>query len=278
MRAALVCALAVALGACSGGGAAGNDRVRVVAGFAPLAEMARRVGGERVDVRDLTPPGAEPHDLELAPEAVAAVVDADVAIVVGGGFQPAVEAAARRRDRPTVAVAPAGTADPHVWLDPVEMARAVERVADALAEVDAPNADGYRARADAFRRELDSLDRDYRAGLAGCRRRIIVTTHAAFGALAHRYGLRQEALSGISPEAEPDPARLAELVELVRREGVTTVFTEPLAPRRLAETLAREAGVRTAVLDPIETLPPGADYVAVMRRNLAALRAALGCR
>jgi zinc transport system substrate-binding protein len=164
-----------------------------------------------------------------------------------------------------------------VWLDPTAMARITGRVATALARIDPSGAAGYRARARAWEAELEALDRAFAQGLAHCRSRVIVTTHAAFGALAKRYGLRQEAVVGSSPEAEPDPARLDELVDLVRREGVTTVFTEPLAPRRLAATLARETGADVAVLDPVETLARGADYVSVMRRNLAALRAALGC-
>jgi zinc transport system substrate-binding protein len=272
-----VLVLALLLAGCGAQGRSGPGKVTVAASFAPLAEVARRVGGDRVEVRDLTPPGAEPHDVELRPDDVAALADADLAVVVGGGFQPAVEDAADRRDGPTVRILAPGAADPHVWLDPTAMARITGRVATALARIDPSGAAGYRARARAWEAELEALDRAFAQGLAHCRSRVIVTTHAAFGALAKRYGLRQEAVVGSSPEAEPDPARLDELVDLVRREGVTTVFTEPLAPRRLAATLARETGADVAVLDPVETLARGADYVSVMRRNLAALRAALGC-
>jgi zinc transport system substrate-binding protein len=274
---AVVVVCAVGAASCSTG-SGGDGRPAVVAGFAPLAEVARRVGGDRVSVRDLTPPGAEPHDLELPPDAVAAVADAALAVVVGGGFQPAVEEAAARRRGPTVRAVRPGDRDPHVWLDPTRMARLAGQVAGELARLDPEGAGGYRDRAATYRRELAALDREYAAGLARCERRVIVVTHDAFGALARRYDLRQESLAGISPEAEPDPARLDELVRLVRREGVTTVFTEPHVSPRLARALAREAGVRTAVLDPIEILQPKADYASVMRRNLAALRAALGCR
>lgn len=273
----MVAMVALAVWGCGGSQADDAGRRSVVAGFAPLAEAARRVGAERVAVRDMTPPGAEPHDLELRPADAAAVADADLVIVLGGGFQPALEEMADRRDGPTVRILPSDAGDPHVWLDPTEMARIAERIAEALARIDPPGASYYRARARAWGAELRALDRDFSAGLAHCRRRVIVTTHAAFGVLARRYGLRQESLAGLSPEAEPDPARVDELVRLVRREGVTTVFAEPLASRRLAEALARETGAHVAVLDPIETLPRGEDYLSVMRRNLAALRAALGC-
>ncbi|MER3452712.1 MAG: zinc ABC transporter substrate-binding protein, partial [Acidimicrobiia bacterium] len=199
-------------------------------------------------------------------------------IVLGGGFQPAVEKLAERRRGTTITVLTGRVADPHIWLDPRAMAALALRVQEGLARLDPDGRREFAANATAYRDRLLALDREFAAGLANCERRVIVTSHAAFGVLARRYGLRQEALAGIQPEAEPDPARLDALVQLVRREKVTTVFTEPLVSKRLVATLAREAGVRIAVLDPIESLPAGADYVSVMRKNLATLRAALGCR
>jgi zinc transport system substrate-binding protein len=144
-------------------------------------------------------------------------------------------------------------------------------------------ADAVREAAESYRLEVEALDAAFEEGLSDCDRRLIVTSHAAFGYLADRYGLRQEAVAGISAEAEPQPDRLADLADLVRREGVTTIFTETLVSARVAETLAREVGVGTAVLDPIEGLTPeqedaGATYRSVMLENLDALRAALGCR
>jgi zinc transport system substrate-binding protein len=172
--------------------------------------------------------------------------------------------------------------DPHFWLDPMRLADLVDAVADALAELDPGRGAIYRANARTYVDELRALDDAYRAGLASCRSRLIVVSHAAFGYLADAYGLRQEAISGISPESEPDPARLAELRLLVEEEGVTTIFTEGLVSPAVAETLAREAGIDTAVLNPLEgltsrQLQAGEDYASVMRRNLRALEAALGC-
>jgi zinc transport system substrate-binding protein len=172
--------------------------------------------------------------------------------------------------------------DPHVWLDPVLMGDIVDAVRGQLAEADPGGEATYRANADAYRAEIGALDGRFRDGLTGCARDLIVTSHAAFGYLAARYGLRQEAVAGIDPSAEPDPARLAELADLVTREGVTTIFTEELASPAVAETLARETGATTAVLNPLEGLTEdqvadGATYVSVMDENLAALRSALGC-
>lgn len=279
-------------------------RVSVVASVYPLVEAAGQVGGVRVDVVSLTPAGSEPHDLELTPRDVDALEDADVVLYLGEGFQPAVEELAERRDGATVDLlegkplrAPPGDTDehqdesdhpaedgpdPHVWLDPILMIQMVGQISEALSEVDPAGADAYERHATRFVEELEELHADLESGLADCRSRTIVTSHAAFGYLAARYGLDQESISGLSPEAEPDPERLDELTELVEREGISTIFTETLVAPEVAETLAREAGVRTALLNPLEglsaeELAAGGDYPSVMRKNLAALREALGC-
>jgi zinc transport system substrate-binding protein len=265
----IIAVLALASG-CSGGGS-GAD---VVAGFYPLAWAAQQVGGPGLRVHDLTPTGAEPHDLEPTARDVQRIRDAKLVLYVGG-FQPALEHALEGRDGPSLDVR-AGVPgdDPHVWLDPVRFAAIVRAIGREL---------GRAQRADALAERLRAVDREYRAGLAVCRRREIVTSHAAFGQLAARYGLRQVSLAGLSPEAEPTPRALEHLVDTVRSTGATTVFTEPLVSPRIAETVAREAGARTAVLDPVEGLTAaqqrrGDDYFSIMRRNLAALRQALGCR
>jgi zinc transport system substrate-binding protein len=281
-------------GACSGAqGTPKGDRPAVVAAFYPLFEAASRVGGERVVVEDLTPVGTEPHDIELSTDDLDAVLDADLMLYLGGGFQPAVEDAVEQRgDSPSVdllaelagelALEDDDATDPHIWLDPVLMGEMVNVIGEALVDNDPKRAAAYRGNARRYGIELAALDEAYGEGLQTCARNVIVTAHAAFGHLAARYGLRQEAISGVSPEAEPDPARLAELADLVRREGVTTIFTEELVTPRVADTLAREAGVATAVLSPVEALMPeqlrdGETYASVMRSNLDTLREALGC-
>jgi len=277
-------ALALLAAGCAGSGA-GTGQRSVVAAFYPLAFAAAAVGGSKVHVENLTPPGAEPHDVELTPRAVGRLESADVVLYLSHDFQPAVqdavEGASGKRvdalaglDLKRGAGDDAGKTDPHVWLDPVLFARIVERIGTAL---------GRPARAAALARRLHALDREYRSGLRRCARRDFVTSHAAFGYLAARYGLQQIPITGIDPEAEPSPRRLQQLIDLVRREHVTTVFFERLVSPRLAETVARDAGARAEALDPIEGLTPteerrGDDYFSLMRQNLTNLRAALGCR
>jgi len=256
----------------------------VVAAFYPLAYAAEKIGGPRYHVENLTPPGAEPHDLELTPREVGGIVNASVVLYLSHGFQPAVSKAveqARGLEVDVLAGLPlhrnvggeAGlTADPHVWLDPLLFARIGTKIGAAL----------HRP-SSGFVADMRKLDEAYRSGLRDCKRREIVTSHAAFGYLAARYGLEQVAITGLAPESEPSPQQLAHVVEIVRRTHATTVFFETLVSPRLAETVAREVGARTAVLDPIEGLTPdeqkrGDDYLTLMRRNLVALRKALACR
>ncbi|HUS62750.1 MAG TPA: zinc ABC transporter substrate-binding protein [Acidimicrobiales bacterium] len=296
----MTCAALVALAAASCGvdgdpaPDASTGAVVVVATAYPLFEVASMVGGDRASVTNLVAAGAEPHDLELTPDQAERLEDADLAITVGRGFQPAVEKAAGRRSGRTLQLLPAladhgdderggSSGDPHVWLDPGAMPRVVEQVRDALIAVDRAGETAYQANAEALITELEALDQRFTTGLADCDRRLIVTSHAAFGHLADAYDLDQEAVSGLSPEAEPKPARLDELATLVETKGITTVFTEELVSPKVAETLARETGIKTAVLSPLEGLTSdeaeaGDGYLTVMGRNLVALRDALGCR
>lgn len=293
----------------------GAGKPTVVAGFYPLEWAASRVAGDRADVSSLTPPGAEAHDLELAPQDVAAVADADLLVYLKG-FQPALDEAAeseagdsawdaaqaadlsltaeahedeehagedgQAEDEHAGEEEHAGEdiVDPHFWLDPVRLAGVGDALAERLAEVDPDSAATYEENAAALRSDLEDLHAEMEAGLADCAVDTLVTSHDAFGYLASRYGFEVIGISGLSPSQEPEPAQLAEIAELVRERGVTTVYTETLVDPAVAETVAAEAGVQTAVLDPLEGLTDesaGEDYLEVMRANLATLQEGQSC-
>jgi zinc transport system substrate-binding protein len=277
----LAAAVAACAAACGGDSSSSTGAIRVVAGLYPLAFVAEQVGGQGVDVTNLTPAGAEPHDLELTPREVEDILDADLVVYIGEEFQPAVEDAVSESGVNALDVLDGlelresgEGVDPHVWLDPVRFAQVAERIGAEL---------GREAEARQLATELRALDERYRRGLADCERRELVTTHDAFGYLADRYGLEVIPITGISPEVEPSPQDLAAVASLVRERGVTTVFTETLLSPEVGETVAREAGAATAVLNPLEGLSDeeldrSENYFSVMESNLAALREGLGCR
>ena len=294
----------LALSACSSsssgndGSSGDSDTISVLASFYPLQYIAQQVGGDLVDVSSLTPPGAEPHDLELSPAQVDQLGRADLVVYLSD-FQAAVDQAVD--SNPPAEVVDAandvtlhaaehsedgededghdhGSNDPHFWLNPTLLPKVADDVASALSQIAPDHADEFTANAAAFTTSMQELDQRYTDGLATCQERTIVTTHEAFGYLAEQYDLTQIGISGVDPEAEPSPARLREISDLVKDQGVSTLFFETLASPKVAETLASELGVKTAVLDPIEGLTDDTqDYVSIADANLEALRTALSC-
>ena len=264
----------------------------VVASFYPLQFVAERVGGDLVTVTNLTKPGVEPHDLELAPQDLGALTDADLAIYLAE-FQPAVDdGMAQKSEGQVLEVSDAADlsltyesggdalTDPHFWLDPMRMADVADEVAVALSKLDPPAQATFEANAAELRSELQDLDTSFRKGLADCERRQLVTSHTAFGYLADAYNLEQVGLTGLSPDAEPNPQQLATVTEFVADNDVQTIFYETLASPDVAETVANATGARTDVLDPLEGLSDasqGDDYLQVMESNLANLEAGLPC-
>lgn len=303
---ALGAAGALTLSACSAAtdnSAASEASLTVATAFYPLQFVAERVGGDAVEIVSMTPAGVEPHDVELSPATVLSLGEADLALYLSD-FQPAVDDAISTTGVSALDAAEIvalhdaeehaeddradehadeedghdhGDADPHFWLDPHLLAAYADTVGVAFAEADPDNAEVYIANADTLHQELGALDAEYETGLAQCERDTIVTSHDAFGYLAEAYGLHQEGIAGLDPENEPSPARLLELQEIIAETGVTTIFTEDAVSASVAEALANDVGVETAVLDPAETVADGDDYIAVMTRNLDALQAALGC-
>jgi zinc transport system substrate-binding protein len=285
--------VAAVLAGCGGG--TQTDGIRVVASFYPFAYVAERVGGVHVHVDNLTSPGVEPHDVELTPKQVGSVQTAGL-VIYERHFQTAVDDAVDLADRPAgglIDVAKLvrlhrvqagahsdGDLDPHTWLDPHTMIAVTHAVEARLSGADPAHAQAYAANAARLEGELTRLDADFATGLASCRTRTIVTSHAAFQYLAARYRLTQVPIAGIDPTNEPAPSQLAAISSLVRRNHITTIFTEELVSPAIADTVARETGARTATLDPIEGLGDHTrheTYLTLMHRNLDALRKAGSC-
>lgn len=282
-----------------------GPHITVAATFYPLAYLAQQVGGDKVGVINATPNGVEPHDYEPSPRELAKVGDADVLLINGAGLDPWAEKASvdwRTNGRQVLVMSEVletlpmpeddhvedeggehGAYDPHFWLDPVRAQQMTGVIRDALVAKDPVNADVYRQNAAETMDRLSKLDEDYKNGLAACATREIVVAHDAYNYLAKRYDLELHAIAGLSPDAEPSARRLADLTELIKKHAIKTIFFETLVSPKLANTLARETGAQTAVLNPIEGLTPadaqsGKDYDILMRENLAQLRQALVCQ
>jgi zinc transport system substrate-binding protein len=286
------------LGSCSSDSAATapSGAPVIAAAFYPIEELVRSVGGESVDIFTLVPPGQEAHDYEPTAQQVGKLQSAQVVFYLGDGFQPDVEKAVaslpdsvRKIDLlKSVNLLPVtdalqgtegevegevltGGNDPHVWLDPQNMITMAKVVAESL-----------HTDASSYVTQLQELDQSFTDGLAHCRSHVIVTSHRAFEYLAHRYGLRQIPIAGISPTEEPSAKTLEAVANAASANNVTTIYFETGVPADLAKTVADEIGAKTAVLDPLESLSSdqidsGATYISVMTEDLATLRAGLGC-
>jgi zinc transport system substrate-binding protein len=303
MRAVGILAALVVAAAAAGCGTA-NPSVRaeqrgkpvVVTALLPLAEAARRVGGNDVVVVDLTPLGRSPHGLTLTDRERGEVRDARLAIVLGKGFQPDLERSAAGRRRPTLDVLAAlrlpnrpdhsaGPADPHVWLDPTLMGSVVTDIGDAIAKLVPAHAHEVRSRAHDVVVEDVRLDAEIRQGLHACSQHTIVTQHEAFGWFAHRYGLETMAFDAAEPDADPapDPAHLAQITPLLDSGAVTTLFTEPLTPSSWIDAIGDERGIDVETLDPYEGLTQHepsrtTTYRSVLLNDLRTLEDALDCQ
>jgi zinc transport system substrate-binding protein len=297
------------LSACAGESAAtGNsDKFDVVASFYPMAFLAEQIGGDHVKVSSLTEPGQEPHDLEISAKQRVQVEEAD-AVLYLKNLQPSVDDTVAQSEVKTKIDAAKltsleehgnevgghaaehddahdheeeGGLDPHIWLDPVKYAEVANGVGAAFEKADPDHAADYKKNTAALVAKLDALNTEFKTGLANTKTKVFITTHAAFGYLAERYGLTEEAISGLDPESEPSAARVRELERMAKADGVTTVFYETLVSDKTAKTIAKDAGLKTDVLDPIEGITDksrGTDYFAVQKANLKALQTALGTK
>ncbi|WP_055563161.1 metal ABC transporter substrate-binding protein [Streptomyces atriruber] len=302
-----------ALTACSSSAADDKDgKLDVVASFYPMQYLAEQIGGDHVSVTTLTEPGQEPHDLDVSARQRGELEESDVALYLKG-LQPAVDDAIDQSGIKTKVDAASLTstekhgnevgghaeeheeegheghdhdhshegADPHIWLDPVKYAEVAEGVGKALEKADPDNAKTYEKNTAKLVKKLGGLDKSFKDGLKDTKSKTFITTHAAFGYLAERYGLTEEAISGLDPEAEPSAKRIKDLQKMAKADGVTTVFYETLVSDKTAKTLAKDAGLKTDVLDPIEGITEkskGEDYIQVMESNLKALQKALGAK
>lgn len=266
-----------------------DEKINVVASFYPLYEFSQKVAGDRAEVIRVIPEDTEPHEYEPTPRQIEEIYRADLFIFNGFGLDPWAERLQKDLESKGIHVLPMASKmgltsndDPHFWLDPVLAGHEVELIRDALIAIDPDGRQTYQANAAAALKELQVLDRDFKMGLQSCPTREIVVSHDAYSYLAQRYNLTLFPIAGISPEEEPSPRQLADLVQTVQQKNIKVIFFETLASPRLAETLSRETGAELLVLNPLEgrtaaEVQSGATYFSLMQKNLNEIRMALQC-
>lgn len=299
---------AVLLSGCSSQSASSDGKINVVTSFYPMYEFTKQVAGEHANVISLIPSGAEPHDWEPSAKDMKHMKNANVFVyngIVEGWAEQALQSA-KNPNRVVVEASKGielmeGTEeehddhdhghdhkeaaggkilDPHVWLTPALAQKEIEVIVTGLTQADPGNKDDYRKNADAYIAKLKALDESFRSGLKDVKRKEFVTQHAAFGYLAKEYGLTQVPISGLSPEEEPAPDQMAEIVAFAKEHKVQTIFFETLVDPKVAQTIAKEIGAKIDVLNPLEGLTDdekkkNLDYISVMTNNLEALKKAL---
>ena len=305
---------AAACGSSTNSEGSSSGKIKVATSFYPVNYLVQSVGGSHVEANSVTPANVEPHDFELSPKDVTKLSGAKMVVYVAG-FQSSLDDAVKQVSGPTVvnlassvklekrtdhdgddhdheAAASSsateaahddhdhdhGSTDPHFWLDPTRMADAAKQVHAALVKADPSHKADYDANLKTTLAKLTKLDTSYKQGLRQCTRKTFVTSHAAFGYLAERYGLTQVSVSGIDPDSEPSPADIAKVKQVVKQTGTTTIFTEELVSPKTAQAVAKETGAKTSVLSPIESAPEKGDYEGAMTTNLTNLREALNCK
>ncbi len=260
-----------------------GDRIFVVTSIYPLADFAQNVGGDFVYISNVVPAGAEPHDYEPSPREVAQLLEADVIIQVGSGFDLWAGNIGVETVLSLDEIVSITEGDPHVWLDPVFVQDIVRSIRDAFITADPAHEEQFTANAAVYIEALQNLDRDFAASLKRCALNDIIVSHDAFGYLARRYDFNILPIAGLSPEAEPSVHDLSVLAREAQDLGITTIFFETLVSPELAQTLAKEVGATTAVLNPLEGLSEaeiqaGEDYLSIMQKNREALSSAMLCR
>lgn len=287
-----------------------SAKVKVVASFYPLAYFSQKIGGDRVEVISVVPAGTEPHDYEPTPQDIRKIQTADVVVYLGAGLDPWADKLKPELIQKGIKVLQFsdglslleggeedhesnenqvgeehehGAFDPHVWLDPVLVSQQVPKLIGILISKDPQHRSTYEKNAHDFTASLEELDRSYQKGLANCSLHSIITSHAAAGYLAQRYGFEQQSLSGLSPDSEASPRQITELAKLARQKAIKYIFFETLVSPKVAETLAAEIGATTLVFNPLEGLTDddtaqGKDYMSIMRDNLQNLKTAMDCK
>lgn len=272
-----------------------NNRIQVTASFYPLYFFSSQIGGDKSEVKNITPAGAEPHDYDPTSQDIANIENGNM-LILNGGVEAWGNKIKDNLNGTNVKIVIAGQGllnqqlveegkaqiDPHVWLDPQLAKKEAHTITEGYISIDPSNTTFFQDNEKALDAKLDQLDASYKQSLQNCKQKDIITSHAAFGYLASRYGLNQVPISGLSPDAEPSTQQLVDTAKFAKDHSVKYIFFESLVSPKLSETIANEVGAKTLVLDPLEGISndhikQGKNYFTVMEDNLKNLQKALEC-
>jgi len=277
--------------------ASSGKRLKVYTSFYAMYDFTQKVGGDKIDVKNLVPAGTEPHDWEPATTDIVNLENADVLVYNGASMESWVEkvlASLQNKKLVTVEASKsldlmAGHAeegetttkyDPHVWLNPQNAKKEMENIKDALVQADPANKNTYESNYMKYAAQFDELNQEYKTAAASFTGKDIIVAHQAFGYLCKAYGLNQIAIEGLTADSEPDPARMSDIIKFAKEHNVKTIFFEDLVSPKVSETIAKAVGAKTATFNPLEGLTDeeqskGLEYVSVMKQNLQTLKEAL---
>ena len=273
-----------------------DGKLKIYTSIYPLYDFTKKVGGDKVDVTNLVPAGTEPHDFELSTKDVVNLEKADMLVYNGAGIENWTDKVIDSLESDKIAYVKSseglelhttedehdddghnhGSTDPHTWLSIENAKKEMENIKNALVEIDPDNASYYEENYETYSKKFDELDNKFHTTLDSIENKSIIVAHEAFGYLCDEYDIEQVGIEGLTPDSEPDPARMTEIIKFAKDNNIKTIFFEELVSPKVAETIAKEVGANTAVLNPLEGLSEedinnGEDYFSVMEENLQAI-------
>jgi zinc transport system substrate-binding protein len=286
-----------------------SSKIQVVTSFYPLYNFAKEVGGDKIQVSNITPSGGDAHDFEPTILDNQKVLESDLFIFQGKNFDTWAEKLAKQKtsgknlemasnfdlkkaeehaeeenhSEEKASGKDHSELDPHIWLDPVLAQKQIEIIRDKLIETDSKNKDFYNKNAQGYIEKLKNLDQKFSSSLRSCKKSEIVVSHKAFSYLADRYNFKIEAISGLEPSQEPTQKEIENIVEIIKKDGLKFVFYEEQLNPELAKTVANESGAKIKILRSIESLTKeeeknGDSYITIMEKNLESLKQGLECQ
>jgi zinc/manganese transport system substrate-binding protein len=259
-----------------------GTRLKILTTIPPLYSFTASIAGEHADVENLLPSGAGPHEYSFSPHDMKKIAEADILIKNGVNLEGWLDNAIASSGREDLIIVDTSTGieivenDPHIWLSPNRAIVQIKNIRDALMKADPERSAFFSGNADTYILRIQYLDARAVNEISALKKKEFVAFHSAFLYFCRDYGLKQVAVIQKSPEQEPSPGHMRNVIDIIKAKGITTIFTEPQASHKIVNTIAQDLNLRVSALDTLEIgeLSPGW-YEKKMRENLDAFNEAL---